>query len=405
MRTLNRIFWRPWGVTGASLVCVLVLVELCRQACADYLARSGSLSTFGTAIAMMPARADLYRALAFLDLQQTELYLRTALDRNPIDGQAWLQLGLLAEANGREAEAEQALLTAFRCDASFRMRWTLCNYYYRNGNEKEFWRWAQRAAAVPGDLPALIELCWRQSSNDVSMVRKILPSDCKTTLEVQRFLIENRLLHEALPVARELTACSEMPALLDYVDRSIFSDWPGDAREIWNLMSAKRLIPHVAMGTEENLITNGDFSHSPSRRGFDWRLEKTDGVAMEPTLTPPSLRIQFSGKEPATTSLLGQILLLEKDRDYELSFVKTIDAAEKDGLHWRLGDLRTGAPLVPDSPDLTQLPTVANVSRWQFRSPTASPVLLLLYYNRPTGQRKMEGLVSVGNVILRARQS
>ena len=77
--------------------------------------------------------------------------LRAALTLNPRMSSAWIHLGLDAEAEGNPREAETELLQAARVDHLYLPAWTLANFYFRRGEEDEFWPWARRAARLTYD--------------------------------------------------------------------------------------------------------------------------------------------------------------------------------------------------------------------------------------------------------------
>jgi tetratricopeptide (TPR) repeat protein len=77
--------------------------------------------------------------------------LRMAVTLNPRLASAWIQMGLDAEAEGNLPEAEIDLLQAARVDHLCLPAWTLANFYFRRGDQDNFWPWARLATALTYD--------------------------------------------------------------------------------------------------------------------------------------------------------------------------------------------------------------------------------------------------------------
>jgi len=133
--------------------------------------------------------------------------LRAAVRSNPRLAPAWIQLGLDAEADGNLQEAEMDLLQAARVDHLYLPAWTLANFYFRRGDEDNFWPWARRATRL--------------------------------TFDDYRPLLR---LADALDTSPEQVAIrlgGSAPLLRAYLDLMINAHRPDSAREIARLLAAR----------------------------------------------------------------------------------------------------------------------------------------------------------------------
>ncbi len=77
--------------------------------------------------------------------------LLAAHEANPRDTAISLQLGLEFERAGELERAEKALLEAANYDHQYQPAWTLANYYLRQNQPDQFWRWSRRAVELSYD--------------------------------------------------------------------------------------------------------------------------------------------------------------------------------------------------------------------------------------------------------------
>lgn len=63
----------------------------------------------------------------------------------------WIAEGLALEKSGDISSAETALLTAVEQDRRFLPAWTLANFYFRRGRDRDFMEWSRRASVMQYD--------------------------------------------------------------------------------------------------------------------------------------------------------------------------------------------------------------------------------------------------------------
>ena len=175
----------------------------------------GLLITIRLALAEAEFRRDPARAaqtpswlraenLATNDSSPAEL--RAAVSLNPRLASAWIHLGLDAEADGNQPQAEEDLLRAARVDRQYLPAWTLANFYFRCGDAAKFWPWARRAAVLTYDdyRPLLRLADTLETSPQVVATR--LGGDSRLLRAYMDVLIGLSQLEKAREIARLLEA-------------------------------------------------------------------------------------------------------------------------------------------------------------------------------------------------------
>ena len=99
-------------------------------------AKNAALASLGERISPLDERNELRKAQA--NPEQANAHLRAAVQRNPYHSEAWIQLSVDAENSGQLAEASYDLAEAGSHDAGAAPRWAAANFYFRQGDEKEF---------------------------------------------------------------------------------------------------------------------------------------------------------------------------------------------------------------------------------------------------------------------------
>ena len=158
--------------------------------------------------------------LARYDFSPEEL--RIAVSLNPRLSDAWIYLGLEAEADRNLSAAEDDLLHAARVDRQYLPAWTLANFYFRRGDPERFWPWARRAASLTfDDYRPLLRLAGVFESSPQEVAGR-LGSDAPLLRAYLDLLIAAQRLDAAQPIARLLAARhdpSDRARLADFADR------------------------------------------------------------------------------------------------------------------------------------------------------------------------------------------
>ena len=277
--------------------------------------------------------------------------------------------------------AEKWLLDAARVDRQFEPRWTLANFYFRREQRGEFWKWMRAALEVSYGVRSLaFDLCWRVSQNAEEVLTQAIPERHEVLAAYLYYVMDRR--HEAVSAAAlklaQLHDHSDAPELENACDLLIDDGKFIEARDLW------RKIGH----TQPGLIGNGDFATEPSGHGFDWRPSRAEGVTYVPL--PGLFRITFSGRQPESSELLRQFVVLQPGKMYSLRWeIRTQGFTLPSGIEWAAGvaheALESAHEWGAGSMDFTA---------------EAALLPLTLAYRRPTGQARAEGSVEIRAVSL-----
>ncbi len=272
---------------------------------------------------------------------EAEKYARRAVNLSPRDYQAHRLLATAQELNGKSEEAEKSLRAAVRLAPNHaELNWSFANLLLRRGKLSESmapFRVAARARV--GLLGSAIETVWLSSGRNIDALKSFAGSDVELTLAVVRFLIEQNLVVEAVPIFNSIdnqakANSRQSPELIAMLWRS------GEfnlAKSTWlNLMSTYRPDAQISGG----LIWNGGFETDgvEGLDQFNWsiRPNKYARITIDRSFARTgsrSLKVVFSGID--TTSLRDQVqqtIVLRPGAGYRLEcYAKARDLVTPEG--------------------------------------------------------------------------
>jgi hypothetical protein len=320
--------------------------------------------------------------------QDATAVLDAAARLNPLDSHVWIRRGLNAEMKGDTGGAERLLLHTAEIDRLFEPRWTLMNFYFRQGRADLFWRWAREAFAISyGDRTPLFELCWRVRE-DAAAIAAVLPASPMVRMQFAGFLVTRGRAGEAATIAEPLITEArreDASSFVAIVDGLLTAGDTGRAVTMWNALCRRGLLSFRELNVASaDSLTNARFEHAPSNRGFDWRVPTTPGVTNR--FTGSSMRFTFDGHEPEQCDLMTQTIPLAPGRRYRLRFTyRTSGVTSVSGLRVRAAD-RSISDLASDD----WLP-----ASLEFASDESGSGSIALEYRRPIGSARIEGSVDV----------
>jgi len=322
--------------------------------------------------------------------------LRRATELDPLNGAYWIRRGVRAEFSGNPGAAERLYLEASRVSRLFGPRIMLMNFYFRQGNQPQFWKWAKAAFEMSyGDLDGTFLLCWQMAPDAKAILDRALPKNPAIRAQFLGFVVRQAGVVAARPVADELLshadAASRVP-LLDYCEELLAAKRLADAREIWLGLAHRGLVAAMEAGSSKNLVYNAGLAASPLQRGFDWRVISNSEVAVSPDGNPGEIRMELSGNQPEKTEVLSQVVALDGSASYRFSLLQRTLSHSDPGLTWQIEDMETRR-------ELARLP-IAESDEWagqavQLKAPQTPFIRLVLKYQRRAGTVRYEGQVLI----------
>jgi hypothetical protein len=334
------------------------------------------------------------RGILSLDSNQQSAarLLKRSVALNAFEAEALIGLGLLAESGSHIDEAEAYLSRAASVSRRFKPQWALAFFYARRGAEDRFWKAASVAANVESaDAQPVFRLA-HQVLKDPERVADSLQLKSQHALtSYLGFLLKQQGSAGLSSVALRLEPNPESrPVLLAAVDRLINQNRTDDAVRLWNRLNRSRRNRQLAAATGTSL-TNGLFEAAEGR-GFEWRYAANQGIGLRAG-APGDLRLEFSGHQSESATLLDQFVPVIPGRSYRLSFAyATAGLSGPTGLYWQVFQATT--PLSPPSDPLNPVPEGAGTLAFQ-TGPGVELVRLVLRYARSPGTMRLEGIVTL----------
>jgi hypothetical protein len=368
-----------------------------RLAFADFFYRRNTIPSLTTAVGLASGDAE-YQALLSEHLEGVGAdpdsgFLRAAA-LSPMDSRYWIRLGFSAESKGNYESAEKYLLRAASVNRKFDPAWALMNFYFRRGDAKQFWIWADKAMAVSyGDATAVYRLFW-DMSDDAQFIRSHVPSKPSQLMSYLSFVMVQHKPEAAAGAAHDLALIADsnqLGVLLHYCGEASLSD-TASALDVWNVLCTRRLLPVAPIDpANRSLIADPTFKLWPPREGFGWHIDLQDEVLFAQPDDSQGLHIRLSGKQPDESVLLDTLLLTFPGRHYRLLFEVNCDAgANTEGISWSVLDSgRLSAQ--------TSLYSARGSSPLEFQA-DMSPARLLLTYKRPLGSLRAQGGFTIRSV-------
>lgn len=195
-----------------------------------------------------------------------------AVELAPANYEYRVLLSAAAELKGDGATAESALREAARlAPNNVSVRWQMANLLLRTGKvEESLGEFRYVAETDPRRLPNALDLLWRATGGDLSVLERVLGADPKARLTYAEFLTEQNLFEAA---AQAFARCDRANRLQSPLTGRVLDAFLKSGQWEW----ADRLWRDT-MATDNQadnaLLWNGSFEHAP-RKGltqFDWHL-------------------------------------------------------------------------------------------------------------------------------------
>jgi tetratricopeptide (TPR) repeat protein len=292
------------------------------------------------AINKTPSDPEAHSGRAFVLLNSGRLadalpeYERTVALR-PRDYFLWLELGRARDMNNDEQGALAALEQSVRLAPVYAQpRWQLGNVLFRAGRVEEAFREMRRAALSDVTLlPNFIDLAWGATDGDAFEVEQIVqPQRASWRIALMKYFIKRGEISRAIGqfrIAGGISLEDRQALLKDLLAAKRYKE----AYEVWLTIAGE-----IEGGSF--LIRDGSFESPISRDdlGFGWqpaRDTQTLRVSLDsnnPHSDEQSLRLDFNGDSNPSQSLLTQLVLIEPNMRYRLSFAVRTEELVTGGL-------------------------------------------------------------------------
>jgi len=363
-----------------------------RLARADTAFRHRSPADVAHALDLAPENSTYLAALALqgeYSGQDTTPLLEDIAALNPRSSAPRIRLGLTAELHGDNATAERWLQEAYSVDRQFETRWTLANFYFRQGRSDEFWKWMRSALEMSyGDRGVAFDLCWQMTTDSNEILTRAIPDKHDVIASYLVYLL-NKHRQEAISGAANRLASvrtlGDLPLLYLACDVLLENGQANSAADLWQALGNPR----------PQGVIRSDFEESRIGHGFDWRFAELPGVTHLPIEAPSAHRIRFSGQQPESAELLRQVVGgLRVGATYTLHWdARTQGVPSPTGLDWRISGRFSP---VNSSEDWS-------TGQLVFTADSDHPILVLMY-RRPEGQVRTQGQVDLKKVFTSSQE-
>jgi hypothetical protein len=385
--------WLPVLILAGTFVYFSVHISV-----ADYFYLMDTPSSVARAIAWEPGNADYHALLAEHNESaglSPEPELLKAASLSPLSSSFLVRAALRAEVDRNYAKAEQLLDKAVAADRKFAPRWALLNFYFRRGSESGVWPpgfWPTLHGALemssPEDTNAVFQLAWEQSQDAPAILARLPPKPAVLKAYLQ-FLMRTERMEAAGPAALLLAHVAdsgETPLLLDYCEQAIPLN-SGSAVAVWNLLASRKFIPLAPLNaTGGTILTNKDFSVTPSGRAFDWKIPAADGTIVSQSDDSHGMNIHFDGSEPEDCVILKQTMPAIPGFQYRIRYEYSSFGRPLKGIYW---EATFAGRTLARSPELTA--ENDNAPGQITFAAEGDSVTLELHYRRPQGSIRAEG--------------
>ncbi len=331
---------------------------------------------------------------------------KRASELDPHNARILIGAGISSELAGNKELARDYYARAEHFSHTWLPRWTLANFYFREGSGAETLRWLKLAMERSyGDLTAAFDLCAQAGAKEEQILSEIVPN---TPHPLSQFL---NYLGNRSPISPERAAVMERTAqqyenapltkrepktgapLILAAQRLIEAGLAKPARRIWYSGCESTLIA-CPSPPDDGLISNGKLGVPFLQNGFDWRLFQPAGTTAVHQPGTGTVKIRLSGNQPERSEFLAQPIYLPAGKSWRirLEYQTREITPRTSGFEWRLDEelLPLDKPLASD--DWSEASFVISAV------PEDRLSLLLLLYSRRLGTTRSEGELWLRNI-------
>jgi len=357
------------SLSRGLVVVASVLLGLClsyygvRTAIARYGAEGETANRLNLAVRLEPENPSYWYFLGRYqqyNLEQpnsamaVESY-RKAIALNPLATNAWLDLGMAYELDGKLDQARDAYLRAEKSyPGSPEVSWRYGNFLLREGQQVQAYTELRRAIeANPGYAATAFSRAYRSNPNLDEILQQLLPAK----QNVYVYVISEALGSEKLAVAQ--TVWTQLLALhprlaigeVDYLVSKLFQ--AGDlsaARRVWDQGVATMNLPPL-LQAPSSVLWDPSFESGMGGYSFSWHFQQPiiQGVSIgldrsEKLSGNQSLRLSFDGKHNPDLEAACTTGIVQPGTTYNFSgWIKTRNITTENGVGFRVRSTDDGS--------------------------------------------------------------
>jgi tetratricopeptide (TPR) repeat protein len=308
-----------------------------------------------SAVRLEPGNADYWYVLGRYqqynledpDAAKAEESYRKAIAFNPVDTDAWLDLGTAYELDGKTEEAREAYQHAKKSYAtSADVSWRYGNFLLREGEQPE--AYAELRSAIEADpqrAAAAFSRAYRSNPNIDELLKQLLPQKESVYVDVIWEALSAKQLAVAKIVWAQLVTLHPHLQIRD-IDRFV-SELLGageftQARQAWDQGVSTMNLPPLYQ-PKGSVVWDPSFETDINGSTFSWRYPPiAQGVTMdldkeEKLSGKQSLRLSFDGKHDPNLEAACTLVIVQPLTSYRLSgWVKTKQLTSDQGIGFRL---------------------------------------------------------------------
>jgi hypothetical protein len=281
------------------------------------------------------------------DSSVSELYFLRATALNPLDTDAWLDLGTSYELEGNTKAANQAFLQAGHSyPSSAEVSWRYGNFLLRQGDLPPAYAELRRAVRLdPGRAAIVFSRCYRASPDIDAILNQALPAEPVMYVGVLGEAARAKQLGVAQTVWERLLLMHPRLHFRDFdpfVSELLAAGRATDARRVWGEGVATMTLPALEQAKDSG-VWDPSFESGAGGYFFSWRYPLlTQGVQISLDSSQKhsgsqSLRLTFDNKHNPNLELACTMVNVEPKTAYHFSgWVRTQELTTNSGIGFRI---------------------------------------------------------------------
>jgi tetratricopeptide (TPR) repeat protein len=362
---------RALVVLAAIVIAAALSFYSLRMAWAAYAAELETADGFKKAVDLEPDNSDYWYRLGYLqqfnlsprESSHPELYFLRATALNPLNANAWLDLGTYYELDGNTEAARKAFLRAkLSYPSSAEVSWRYGNFLLREGDLPTAYAEIRRAVqAEPNRAASAFSRCYRANPDIDAILNQALPAEPAVYVDVLGEAAQSKQLAVARIVWKRLLLLHPHLHFQDFdpfVSQLFAAGQSTDARQVWDEGVATMTLPALQQA-KDSVVWDPSFESGAEGYYFSWRYQPvTQGlqILLDPKQKhsgSQSLRLTFDGKHNENLEPACTVVNVEPKTAYHFSgWVRTQDLTTNSGIGFRIHSVGGPAPSINQTSEL-----------------------------------------------------